>query len=174
MTQHDKHILLEPSHHFPQNADMSQIPDPNGLPPAGGNVPPPAGYVPPPLGYSPVPTGQYSGPPATPDDKSMGMLCYILGAVSGWLGPLILWLVKKDTSPFLNDQGKEVLNWELTILPVYFISFFMFCIPFVGPIFAMLLIMACGVTNLVFCIMGAVKVNEGVPYRMPFSIKYIK
>ena len=115
----------------------------------------------------------YTGPPPTKDDQTMAMLCYILGIVTGWLGPLIIWLIKKETSPFVNDQGKEVLNWELTILIGYFVFMFVGCIPFIH-ILGLLGILAIIVSNVVFCILGAIKTNQGAPYRFPFSIKFIK
>jgi hypothetical protein len=159
---------------------MSQIPDPNIVPPAG-DVPPAGGVAPtpattPPLAYAtPTPPGPYTGPAPTSDEKSMAMLCYILAifGLLGWVGPLIIWQTKKDTSPFVNDQAKEVLNWELTIIPVYLLFMFTFCIPFLN-ILGLLCFMGVGVTNLIFCILGAVKANQGIAYRLPFSIKYIK
>ncbi len=48
------------------------------------------------------------------DDRTMGMLCH-LAALVGFLGPLIVWLVKKDTSAFVNDQGKESLNFQISM-----------------------------------------------------------
>jgi uncharacterized Tic20 family protein len=131
-------------------------PDPAGTPP---------GYIPP----SGVP-GEYSGQP-TKDEQTMAMLCYILGifGLFGWLGPLIIWLTKKDTSPFVRDQGKEVLNWEFTILIFYLVGIVTWCF-----VIGMVIVVATLITNLVLCILGAVKVSKGIPYRMPFSIKFIK
>jgi len=114
------------------------------------------------------------GPPATKDDQNMAMLCYLLGILfmAGWIGPLIIWMTKKETSPFVNDQGKEALNWELTVLIVYVGCMATFCIPFVHFL-GMLVIFAAGVTNLVLCILGAMSASKGTAYRMPFSIKFV-
>jgi len=50
------------------------------------------------------------------EDKTMAMLCHLLGILTAFLGPLIIWLVKKDQSPFVDDQGKEALNFQITLV----------------------------------------------------------
>ncbi|HET6246063.1 MAG TPA: DUF4870 domain-containing protein [Tepidisphaeraceae bacterium] len=150
---------------------MSQIPDPSNPSPNNPGIPPAVHPLPfaPPIG-----AGTYMGAPPTKDEQSMGMLCYILGifGLLGWVGPLIIWQTRKD-SAFINDQAKEVLNWELTIIPIYLLVMVTFCIPIVN-ILGFLCFFATLITNLVFCIIGAVKASQGVAYRMPFSIKYVK
>ncbi len=155
----------------PYSVSPPHAPPPSNIPP--GSMPPPGGF--PPRGnIPPVTEGGYSGPPPTKDEQNMAMLCYILGIffVFGWIGPLVIWLTRKETSPFVNDQGKEVLNWQVTIIIVYVGCMFTFCIPFVHFL-GMFVIFAAGVTNLVFCVMGAMSVSNGVAYRMPFSIKFL-
>src|SRR5438270_7176549 len=85
------------------------------IPPSDPNQPPP-GAVPPgaPLDYSPAP-GAYIGPAPDKDSMTMAMLCHLLAIFTGFLGPLIIWLMKKDTSPFVDDQGKEALNFWITL-----------------------------------------------------------
>src|SRR2546423_4278523 len=83
--------------------------DPN----TGGPVPPAGDAMVP--DYSAVPAGGYAGPAPDEDSKTMAMLAHLLG-ILGFLGPLIIWLIKKDQSPFVNDQGKEALNFHLTLL----------------------------------------------------------
>ena len=55
-------------------------------------------------------------PEVSKDAKNMGMLCHLLGLLTNFLGPLILWIVKKDDDPFIDDQGKEALNTDLRLL----------------------------------------------------------
>lgn len=112
----------------------------------------------------------YVGPPATQDDKTMAMLAHLLGIVTGFVGPLIIWLIKKDQSPFVNDQGKEALNFEITIGiggVVIFILGMLTC-------FAHLLFPALLVVNLVFCLMAGLKAKDGIAYRYPFALRLIK
>ena len=134
----------------------SPTPDPN----APGTPPAPA----------PEPQGQ-AGAEAAPDptlskdDKTLGMAAHLLGLV-GFLGPLILWLVKKDDSEFAADQSKEALNWEITMLIGYVIS----AVPFIGC----LVLPAVLIVDIVFNIIAAVKANEGVRYRYPFALRLVK
>lgn len=104
------------------------------------------------------------------DDKNMGMLAHLLGIV-GFLGPLIIWLIKKDESAFVNQEGKESLNFQITM----FIAFVV-----LGPIsvctagIGAILYLPLFVIWIVFCIMGALKAKEGIGYRYPFALRFIK
>jgi len=99
----------------------------------------------------------------------MGMLCHLLGIFTGFLGPLIVWLVKKDEFPFVDDQGKEALNWHITLLIGWIIAaaLMIICIgAFLG--------LAISILQVIFGILGAVKANEGIRYRYPFAIRLVK
>jgi len=115
--------------------------------------------------------------PATSDEKLWGLFIHLGGALGGFtsylgvpggnlLVPLVLWLIKKDESPFLNDQGKEVLNFQLCIF-ILSILCFVTCI-----LFWMAWVLS--IIALIFGIVGAVKANEGVAYRYPFNFRIIK
>ncbi|MBS3763452.1 MAG: DUF4870 domain-containing protein [Planctomycetes bacterium] len=101
----------------------------------------------------------------------MGMLCHLLGIFTGFLGPLIIWLVKKDDSDFVDDQGKEALNFQLTLLIAYIISFgplnLLFCI---GSIIGTVI----WIVALIFSIMATVRAKNGELYRYPINIRMIK
>ena len=158
---------------------MSEVPPPpsdNPAPPppppegaAPGAVPPPAqpvGYAGPDPNAYPAP---YSGPAPTQDDKTMGLLAHILGIFTYFIGPLIIWLVKKDQSPFVSDQAKEALNWQITMTIIAFVGVATACIG-IGAV----ILPAVGILNLVFCILAAVETNKGVAYRYPFVLRLIK
>lgn len=110
------------------------------------------------------------------DEKLWGMLCHLLaltpliGIVPGMiLGPLIVWLVKKNEMPFVDDQGKESLNFQITALIAFAVCAAMFMCwigLFVFPIVA--------VAWLIFVIIAAVKANDGIKYRYPWTIRFIK
>jgi hypothetical protein len=106
------------------------------------------------------------------DEKMMGMLAHILGAVTSFLGPLIIWLIKKDESPFVNDQGKEALNFQITIVIGYVVAMILSFIPFVGCV-TMIVIPALGITSLIFGILGGLDANKGNAYRYPFALRLI-
>ncbi|MFW6456742.1 MAG: DUF4870 domain-containing protein [Planctomycetota bacterium] len=106
---------------------------------------------------------------STKDERTMAMLAHLLGIVAGFLGPLIIWMIKKDESEFVDDQGKEALNFQLTLLIGYAASVVLsfLCIGvLVGP--------AVWIVGLIFSIMGATTANKGESYRYPFNIRMIK
>ncbi|MEP6939895.1 MAG: DUF4870 domain-containing protein [Rudaea sp.] len=126
----------------------------------------------------PVPTDVPSA-----DEKQWALFAHLsalLGAVltGGWgcfAGPLIIWLIKKDTMPFVNDQGKEALNFNITLAIVGVALLLMTIMTFgVGLLLAIPLGIAVGIAWLVFTIIAAVKANEGVAYRYPFAIRLVK
>jgi len=121
-----------------------------------------------PLNYQP-PTGGYTGPAPTKDDTNMAVLSYILAIFTGFIGPLIIWLLKKEQSQFVNDQGKEVLNWIITVILAM-----LACIPLMFILIGFLLYPLVLLCHVIFTIMGAVKVSRGIAYRYPFAIRLLK
>ena len=118
----------------------------------------------------PVPSGAPSA-----DDRQWGMFAH-LSALSGVvipfgniIGPLVVWQVKKDTLPFAADQGKEALNFNITMLIAAFIGFLLTFI-----LIGLVLLPLIGIAWLVFTILAGIKANEGVAYRYPFALRLIK
>ena len=112
-----------------------------------------------------------AGSAATQEDRTLAMLTHLSGIILGFIVPLIIWLVNKDKSDkgWLNDQAKEALNFQITLLIVYV----------VGTILTVILIgalinLVAWLTCIVLSIMAALKVNEGVAYRYPFALRLIK
>lgn len=103
------------------------------------------------------------------DDTNMGMLLYILALVTGFIGPLILWLVKKDSSKFVDDQGKEVLNWCITMF-IGWIACLVLMLVIIGVFLMPVLILA----HLVLTVVGAVQASKGVAYRYPLALRLLK
>jgi uncharacterized Tic20 family protein len=103
------------------------------------------------------------------DAKTLAMLCHLLGFFTSFLGPLIIWLIKKDEDKFIDDQGKEALNWQITFIIGWFVGLITMCIGI-----GFIILIALGICNLIFCIMGAVKANNGQLYRYPINLRLIK
>lgn len=108
---------------------------------------------------------------ASQDDRTMAMLTHLSGILLGFIVPLIIWLVNKDnpSKGFLNDQSKEALNFQITLLFVYI----------VGVILSIILIgalvnLAAWVACLVLSIIAGLKAKDGIAYRYPFAIRLIK
>lgn len=142
-------------------------PPPPGAPPGGAPVPltGPVSYASGATGYP----GPYAGPMPDQDSKTMAMLAHLLGILLGFIGPLIIWLIKKDQSPFVDDQGKESLNFQIMLVIGYVIGSVtsMICIGF-------LIIPAVWVFGIIFSIIGALKAKDGIPYRYPLNLRLVK
>lgn len=101
------------------------------------------------------------------------------------MGPLIIWLVKKEESAFVDDQGKEALNFQITVVGISIVAgivfgilgFILSFIPIIGWIALILLLLlpsAYGIFVMVIMILAAVKANKGEYYRYPLTIRFIK
>ena len=126
--------------------------------------------------------GNSPAPPPIPayqvmseEDKSLAMLCHLLGIFTGFIGPLILWLVKKDSSAFVGHHGREALNFHITLMLVMlglgsvtvvlmFVVVGILLVPvlFIVPILA-----------LVAEIIAAVAAQKGEWHRYPCCIRLI-
>lgn len=108
--------------------------------------------------------------------NTWAMLCH-LASLAGFigipfgniLGPLILWLIKKDEAPFIDDQGKESLNFQIT-MTILGIGAGILIIVGIG----ILLLFAIGIADLVFVIIASVAANKGETYRYPFAFRLVK
>jgi uncharacterized Tic20 family protein len=137
-------------------------------------VPPSEPPVPPPLSYATPAQGTYMGPPPDADAKMWAMLVHISAIVAYFiaipiLGPLIIWLMKKNEMPFVDDQGKEALNFHITLFIVLLLTAATFCIG-IGLILMPIVV----VGSVILIVIAAMKANEGVAYRYPFTIRLIK
>ena len=107
--------------------------------------------------------------------RQWAMFCHLSALLGIWvpfgslIGPLILWQMKRETDPFIDDQGKEALNFQISVaiasaicllLMVVVIGFFLFGLVAIGA--------------LVLTIIAGVKANEGQVYRYPFTWRLIK
>lgn len=108
-----------------------------------------------------------AGQPSS-ESKMLGMLAHLLG-IMGFLGPLIIWLIKKDDDPYVDEHGKESLNFQITMMIAFFISG-MSTIIFIGCITTPILVIA----DIILCIMAGMKANEGISYKYPLTIRFIK
>ncbi len=103
------------------------------------------------------------------------LLTSAIGGIGCLIGPLIIWMVKKDTMAFVDDQGKEALNFNITVgiafLALLLLSIFTLGI---GLIIAVPLWIIIGLAWLVFTIIAGIKANEGVTYRYPFTLRLVK
>jgi hypothetical protein len=104
------------------------------------------------------------------------MYCH-LSALAGllvggltFIGPLVCWLVKKDTSPLVDAHGKESLNFQLSML-VYQLA--AIAVSFVTCGLGLPINLVLLVCSIAMPIIAGLKVNEGRAYRYPLTIRFI-
>ncbi|AKT28053.1 DUF4870 domain-containing protein [Pseudomonas syringae pv. actinidiae] len=85
------------------------------------------------------------------------------------LGPLILWQVKKDADPFIDAQGKEALNFQITVAIAATVSMLLMLV-----VIGFALLMLVGIGAMVLTIIAGVKANDGLDYRYPFTWRVLK
>jgi uncharacterized Tic20 family protein len=118
-------------------------------------------------------------PPSSPapnrDQNMWAMICH-LSALAGFViplgnifGPLVVWLIKKDEFPLVADQGKEALNFQIS-MTIYYIVAIILIIVLIGIV----LLIGLAIFSLIMTIVAMVKANEGVAYRYPLCIRIIK
>lgn len=86
----------------------------------------------------------------------------------GWILPLVLWLTKKDSSVFIDTNGKIVMNWIISYA-IYAIIAGVLVLIGIGIV----LLIALLICNLVFIIIGAVRAGKGEIWPYPLSINFI-
>ena len=97
-----------------------------------------------------------------------GMAWFIVPVIGGVIGPLIIWQIKKDLHPFVNQHGKEALNFQISML-IYFVVAALLWFVCIG----MVLVPLVAIADIVFAIIAAVKAANGETYRYPLTIRFI-
>jgi uncharacterized Tic20 family protein len=103
------------------------------------------------------------------DDRTFAMLIYVSSFFTTIIGPLIIWLLKKDQSPLLDKHGKEYFNFVISYA-IYTLIGFITIFLFIGFI----ILPVVGLLGFIFTIVGAIKAYNGEWYRIPLTIPFIK
>ena len=120
-----------------------------------------------------APAPQPAAPFTEAEDKQYATLATFLNIIL-LIPALIFYLAFKDRGPKIAEQSKENLNWTINATGAAIICIILSVIPFIGLLF-LLLYFAVLIVNLIFSILGGVKVsNTGQLYRYPFAIRFIK
>ncbi len=119
------------------------------------------------------------------EEKNFGMLAH-LTALAGCfipfgniLGPLVIWLTQRDQSAWVDQNGKESLNFQISIY-VYAISSLIFTLiltiflHLIAIVLGLFLLMAVVFFSLAMVIIASIKTNNGEDYRYPFNIRFLK
>lgn len=110
------------------------------------------------------------------EERTLAMAChllaltvYVTAGLGAIVGPLILWLIKKDQYPLVDDQGKEAVNFNITMMIAAVVA-----VPLVFLGVGVCVLAVLGPLHIVLTIIAGLKANEGVAYRYPFNIRFIK
>lgn len=117
---------------------------------------------------------QGAGAPSR-DERQWAMLCHLSAmlmyctVVGGFIAPLVIWLLKRDEMPFVADQGRETLNFQITTLLALIVGGLL-AIVLIGFV----IIGAVLLFHFIVTIIATVKVSEGVLYRYPLCWRVIR
>ena len=114
-------------------------------------------------------------PPTGSSDERMWAMFAHLSALAGFiipfgsiLGPLIIWQIKKNEFPLVDDQGKEALNFQITMAIALLVSFVLMIV-----LIGFILIWVVGLFDLIMIVIAAIKANNGERYRYPFTLRLV-
>lgn len=109
------------------------------------------------------------------EERNWAMLCH-LSTFAGYLfpfanilAPLLVWILKREGNPLVDDQGKEAMNFQISIT-LYVLIALVFSLILIGIPFLLGLLLA----DLVLTLVAAVKAGDGETYRYPFTLRLIR
>ena len=105
---------------------------------------------------------------ASANDKNIAVLTHLGGIFFSFVPGLIVWLLKKDESPYIGEQAREALNFQITVLIGYMLAWVLAFL-----LVGFLLLPAIYVANLVLCLVAAVRTSKGESYQYPLSLRLI-
>ena len=128
---------------------------------------------------APIPTT--ATPPALPakDERLWATLAHLSAfaiyftGIGHLVGPLVIWLAKRSGNPFIDDQGREALNFQITWTIMMVANCILF-ITIIGAVIAVPLFYVLPVYHVVCMIIAAIKANDGVAFRYPLTLRLIK
>lgn len=101
----------------------------------------------------------------TTDQRNYALFMHLGSLFLGFLVPLIMWLIKKDESTFIDHHGRGLMNWNISLIIYTVVSIILFLL-----LIGFLMLLALVILHLVFSILGAVAANKGEPFSYPLAI----
>ena len=102
-------------------------------------------------------------------ERTMAILCHVLGIFLRIFPTLIIYLMKKDESNYVAEHAKEALNFQISITIFYFISGILFFL-----LIGFLLIWILCIANIILCIIATIKASDNILYKYPFNMRLVK
>lgn len=153
----------------------------------GGGIPPGAGYCA--TCGTPASTMPWQAPPASAaagggvqDSRNWAMGVHVtalaggfIGGIGSWVGPLIIWLIRREQDPFVADHAREGLNFNITIMILVAVGFLLSILTLgLGLLIIVPAGLVIAVLWLVWTIQATVAASRGEPYRYPLSLRLVR
>jgi uncharacterized Tic20 family protein len=103
------------------------------------------------------------------DERTQAMLAHLSIIILGFIGPLIFWLIGKDKSTYIDEQGKEALNFGITVSIAAFVSAILIVV-----LIGLILLPLVWIGGLILAIMAGLAANKGEHYRYPINWRIVK
>ncbi len=103
------------------------------------------------------------------NERLLACLIYVTSFFTTIIGPLLIWLIKKDDSPFIDFHGKQYLNFLISY-SIYGIVSAILMLILIGFLLAAIV----GILFFIFTIVGAIRAYEGAYYRIPLTIQFFR
>lgn len=97
------------------------------------------------------------------------LIVFIIPVFGNIIGPLLIWVLKRDEHPFISDQGKESINFQLSITIYIFISVIL-----IFAAIGIVLLILVGLASVILTVIAAINAYDGKAYRYPLTIRFIK
>jgi len=171
--------------HLTEWTSLGHLPERVAAPAANETLAEPAAIAPPPpppRAFSPAPV-VVSAPPrhaaeqrgnaepaSASTDKTLAVMVHVLSIFFSWVGPLVIYLIKKgDADTFAADNAREALNFQITICILYLV-----CAVLAFVLIGFFLLWIVMLSNLICCIIAAVKASNGVVYKYPLTLRLVR
>ncbi len=121
-------------------------------------------------------------PPPVPPERSAGdentwaavvhlasFAAYVLPFLGGILGPLVVWIIKKEESSFVDEHGKACLNFQISLFIYYIVAAILMFV-----VIGVFIAIGLWLFSIVMTIIAALKASEGEHFEYPITIRFIK
>ncbi|RUO62516.1 DUF4870 domain-containing protein [Pseudidiomarina insulisalsae] len=109
------------------------------------------------------------------EERTFAMLLHLsqllgyIAPLAGFIAPIVMWLLKRDESAYIDANGKVVFNWLISAFIWGVISVILSFI-----VIGVFMLFALAICHIIFAIMGAIRANDGIVRHYPLTIKFFR
>lgn len=124
-----------------------------------------------------------TGAPPTREERTWALIAHLGGPAGlllsaglfGFAVPLVVWLARREDSPFLDHQGKEALNFQLTLFVMHVVAWLFVLVTLgVGLLVVVPFFLVLWIVGLILGVVAALRANEGLRYRYPLTVRFLR